>query len=58
METIKKIQEALDAVKADGEKFFGKDNNAAGTRTRTGAMDIIKLCKQLREEVQAKKEKK
>jgi len=57
METIKKIQEALDAVKADGEKFFDKDNKAAGTRTRTGAMDIIKLCKQLREEVQAKKTK-
>lgn len=52
METINKIQAALDAVKADAEKFFDKGNKAAGTRTRTGAMDIIKLCKGLREEVQ------
>lgn len=52
METINKIQAALDAVKADAEKFFDKGVKAAGTRTRTGAMDIIKLCKTLREEVQ------
>ena len=57
METINKIQEALDVVKADAEKFFDKGNKAAGTRTRTGAMDIIRLCKALREEVQAQKEK-
>ncbi|MGE3549759.1 MAG: histone H1 [Geobacter sp.] len=56
MNTIDKIQEALDAVKADAEKFFNKGTKAAGTRVRTGSMDIIKLCKQLREEVQAVKQ--
>ena len=52
METINKIQAALDEMKANGEKFFCKGNKSAGTRTRTGAMDIIKLCKTVREEVQ------
>jgi hypothetical protein len=56
MNTIDKIQEALDAVKADAEKFFNKGTKAAGTRVRTGSMDIIKLCNQLREEVQAVKQ--
>jgi len=55
METLNKLCARLDAVKEDAEKFFDKGNKAAGTRTRTGAMDIIKLCKQLREEVQAAK---
>ena len=53
METINKIQEALDAVKVDANKFYDKGNNTAGTRVRTGAQTIVKLCKQLREEIQS-----
>lgn len=41
-------QKQLDAVKEDAVKFANKGNKAAGTRTRTGSMDLIKTLKEVR----------
>ena len=38
----------MDAVKEDAAKFTEKDNKAAGTRVRTGSMDVIKTLKEVR----------
>ena len=45
---IKTAQKQLDAVKEDAAKFTEKDNKTAGTRVRTGSMDVIKTLKEVR----------
>lgn len=48
---IETAQKQLDAVKKDAAKFTEKDNKAAGTRVRTGSMDVIKTLKEVRNKV-------
>ena len=48
---IETAQKQLDAVKEDSAKFTEKDNKAAGTRVRTGSMDVIKTLKEVRTKV-------
>lgn len=50
-EFIEAIEAKLALLKEEGDKFFTKGNKAAGTRTRGIAMDIIKDCKSLRNQV-------
>ena len=39
------------AITLDADKFINKDNKAAGTRVRTGSMDLIKKLKEIRTKV-------
>lgn len=39
----------------DNEKFADKGNKAAGTRARKSLMEITKLCKERRKEIQESK---
>lgn len=48
------VQEAegiLAEIKADTTKFVEKENNSAGTRVRTGSMNLIKKLKEVRTKV-------
>lgn len=38
-------------INDDVKKFIEKDNKAAGTRVRTGSMDLIKKLKEIRTKV-------
>lgn len=49
---IEVAQQELDAIKEDAAKFTEKDNKTAGTRVRTGSMDLIKILKEIRIKVQ------
>ncbi len=50
-----KLVELVSSLKEDYEKNFIKGNKAAGTRVRKQAQEIIKLLKEVRNDVQAKK---
>lgn len=47
--------ELVEEFKADVEKFNEKGNKSAGTRARKSLMEISKLCKSLRAEIQESK---
>ncbi len=50
-ELVANAENQLNQVKEDLNKFVEKDNKAAGTRVRTGSMDIIKTLKEVRNTV-------
>ncbi len=50
-----KLVELVSSLKEDYEKIFVKSNKAAGTRARKQAQEIIKLLKEVRNDIQAKK---
>ena len=45
------FQQILDEMKGDFEKFFDKENNAAGTRVRKHLQSLATLCKEGRKAV-------
>lgn len=47
-----KLRDAVMAMEKDFEKFYEKENNAAGTRVRKGLQDLKALCQEIRLEVQ------
>lgn len=47
-ELLASVEARLNAVKENAVKFVEKDNASAGTRVRTGSMDIIKTLKEVR----------
>ena len=51
------IEAEFETLKAEFAKFSEKGNKAAGTRARNAAMDLTKLLKQLRAEIQSEKKK-
>ena len=55
MATIDLVTEQYQALKAEHEKFVEKGNGAAGTRARKAAMELSKLMKTLRTEIQEAK---
>lgn len=55
MSTTQKIKEAFAEFEIEDSKFELKSNNTAGRRARGKLMEIIKLCKTRRDEIQAKK---
>lgn len=52
MSKFDELVELVEGAKEDAEKFYGKSNKAAGTRLRGAMMDISKMCKEVRTEVQ------
>ena len=47
----------VESLEADFEKFYDKQNNAAGTRVRKGMQDMKNLAQEIRLEVQDIKNK-
>ena len=47
-----KVKEMVMALEADFEKFYDKQNSAAGTRVRKGMQDLKNLAQDIRKEVQ------
>jgi len=55
MEQIAKLKELIASAEADAQKFFGRDNNAAGTRLRGTMQQLKTLAQAIRNDVTAKK---
>lgn len=51
MEKYNEIVTLLETIKTDAEKFFIKENNAAGTRLRKGLKSVSDAVKGLRKHV-------
>ena len=50
--TFPKLRELLMSLEDDFNKFYDKNNKAAGTRVRKGMQDLKELAQQIRLEVQ------
>jgi hypothetical protein len=51
MEKFNKLVEALESIKTDAEKFYVKENAAAGKRLRAGLKVVADAAKGLRKHV-------
>ncbi|MCE1166382.1 MAG: histone H1 [Bacteroidetes bacterium] len=52
MEKFTKLQEILDGMKIDIEKFYEKGQNAAGTRLRKELNNLRKMAADIRKDIQ------
>lgn len=52
MEKFAKLQEIIDGMKVDIEKFYQKEQNAAGTRLRKELNNLRRLAAEIRKEIQ------
>ena len=50
-----KLKDLVMSLEADFEKFYDKNNAAAGTRVRKGMQDLKNMAQDIRKEVQDKK---
>lgn len=57
MKRFEQLKSMVEALEADFEKFYDKNNNAAGTRVRKGMQDMKNLAQEIRLEVQDIKNK-
>lgn len=55
MKRFEQFKKLVMDLEADFEKFYDKDNSAAGTRVRKGMQDLKNLAQEIRTEVQNKK---
>ena len=50
-----KLQEHVNSLEGDFQKFYDKNNKAAGTRVRKGMQELKQLAQDIRTDVQDKK---
>jgi hypothetical protein len=55
MSQFSKVQDLVNSLEGDFEKFYDKGNQAAGTRVRKGMQDLKNLAQEIRIDVQKKK---
>lgn len=55
MKRFDELRDLVMSLEADFQKFYDKENQAAGTRVRKGMQDLKNLAQQIRVEVQDKK---
>ncbi|BDC99872.1 histone H1 [Persicobacter psychrovividus] len=55
MKRFDEIKDLLLSLEADFQKFYEKENQAAGTRVRKGMQELKNLAQDIRVEVQEKK---
>lgn len=55
MNRFSEIKDLILGLEGDFEKFYEKNNQAAGTRVRKGMQDLKNLAQDIRKEVQDKK---
>ena len=54
---FKQIQEIVQSLEVDVDKFYNKGVKTAGTRIRKAMQEIKLLAQELRKEIQSKKQK-
>ena len=52
MKRFNEINDLLASLQGDFEKFYDKNNSAAGTRVRKGMQELKNLAQEIRVEVQ------
>ncbi|CAN5580562.1 hypothetical protein BH10BAC5_BH10BAC5_20450 [soil metagenome] len=57
MEKFGDLQKVIDSMTADIEKFYNKEQNAAGTRLRKELNNLRKVAAEIRKEIQDIREK-
>ncbi len=57
MKRFDQIKDLLMSLEGDFQKFYDKENSAAGTRVRKGMQDVKNLAQEIRIEVQDIKNK-
>lgn len=57
MQKFNSLQEILDAMKTDIEKFYDKGQNAAGTRLRKSLNELRKKAAEIRKDIQDERAK-
>ena len=55
MEHFEKLKNIVDAVQEDFDKFYNKNNKAAGTRIRKAMQDLKVAAQEIRKDVQDRK---
>lgn len=55
MEKYEQLKSLVADLADDFDKFYGKGNNAAGTRIRKGMQSVKGLAQEIRADVQSKK---
>lgn len=55
MNRFAQLRDLVMSLESDFEKFYDKNNNAAGTRVRKGMQELKNLAQDIRVEVQDKK---
>ncbi len=55
MTRFEEVKNLVMSLEADFEKFYEKENQAAGTRVRKGMQDLKTMAQDIRSEVQDKK---
>ncbi len=55
MSKFSQLKHFVDELESDFEKFYGKENKAAGTRVRKAMQDLKKMAQDIRVDVQEKK---
>ena len=55
MARFDEVKDLILSLEGDFDKFYNKDNQAAGTRVRKGMQDLKTLAQEIRSEVQDKK---
>ncbi|MCY7351764.1 MAG: histone H1 [Cytophagaceae bacterium] len=58
MNRFNEIKNLIMSLEGDFDKFYDKDNQAAGTRVRKGMQDLKTLSQEIRSEVQNMKNEK
>jgi hypothetical protein len=55
MKRFNELKDLIASLEGDFEKFYDKENQAAGTRVRKGMQEMKNLSQEIRVEVQNKK---
>ena len=55
MDKIEKLEELVRQAREEAEKFYNKENKAAGTRLRKHMQDLKNIAQEVRNEVTEKK---
>lgn len=55
MKRFDQIRDLVMSLESDFQKFYDKENQAAGTRVRKGMQELKNLAQEIRIEVQEKK---
>jgi hypothetical protein len=55
MQKFEELKKLIASIEDDADKFYNKENSAAGTRIRKAMQDLKNLAQEIRTEVQALK---
>jgi hypothetical protein len=55
MQKFEELKKLIASIEEDADKFYNKENSAAGTRLRKSMQDLKNLAQEIRQEVQTLK---